>query len=107
MPKITYVAQDGRRHELDVTPGHNLMEAAVAAGIDGIVGQCGGQMMCATCHVHVDPARHADLPEMSATEDAMLDSAMSARDANSRLSCQLVVTPAFDGLVVTMPEAQV
>jgi ferredoxin, 2Fe-2S len=107
MPKITYVAQDGRRHELEVEPGHNLMEAAVGAGIDGIVGQCGGQMMCATCHVYVDPGWVADLPEMSATEDVMLDSAMAARQPNSRLSCQLVVTPAFEGLVVTMPAAQV
>ena len=107
MPKITYVAHDGTRHEMEVTEGHSLMEAAVGAGIDGIVAQCGGQMMCATCHVYVDPARLGDMPEMSPTEDAMLDSAVSPREANSRLSCQLVVTPAFDGLVITMPEEQV
>lgn len=106
MPRITYVAHDGTRTDVDVPLGHHLMEGAVAAGLSGIVGECGGSMMCATCHVHVDPARMADLPPISPTEDAMLDSTLCERTETSRLSCQLVATPALDGLVVTMPRAQ-
>lgn len=106
MVKVTFLAHDGTETVVDVPLGHSLMEAAKANNIDGIVGECGGSMMCATCHVHVDPERHPDLPEMSETEDAMLDSTICERSANSRLSCQLITTPAFEGLRVEMPEAQ-
>jgi 2Fe-2S ferredoxin len=106
MVKITYRAHDGTLTEVDAREGHSLMETAKANGIDGIVGECGGSMMCATCHVYVDPARVGDLPPMSETEDAMLDSTVCARRDTSRLSCQLVVTPAVEGLVVEMPEEQ-
>lgn len=106
MPKVTFVAFDGVRTELDVPKGHSLMEAAVQAGLDGIVAECGGSLMCATCHLYVDPERLDDLPEIGSTEDAMLDSTECERRFNSRLSCQLVATPAFEGLVVTMPERQ-
>ena len=106
MPRVIYRAHDGRETAVAVPLGHSLMEAARANGVDGIVGQCGGSMMCATCHVYADPARLGDLPAMSATEDAMLDSTVCERRANSRLSCQLKVTEAFDGLVVEMPAEQ-
>lgn len=106
MVKVTYRAYDGTETVVDVPLGHSLMEAARANNVGGIVGECGGSMMCATCHVYVDPKREDDLPEMSETEDAMLDSTICERRANSRLSCQLVTTPAFDGLKVDMPEAQ-
>jgi ferredoxin, 2Fe-2S len=106
MARITYVSHDGTRTEIEVRAGYHLMEAAVAAGLPGIVGECGGSMMCATCHVYVDPARMADLPPVSPTEDAMLDSTLCDRQANSRLSCQLVASDVMDGLVVTMPERQ-
>jgi len=106
LPKVTYVAHDETRTELHVPEGHSLMEVAVAAGLEGIVAECGGSMMCATCHVYADPDRLADLPEMSSTEDAMLDSTECERKSNSRLSCQLVATSEFEGLVVTMPERQ-
>jgi 2Fe-2S ferredoxin len=106
MPRITYMSVDGAAHVLDVPLGTSLMQAAVTAGIDGIVGECGGSCMCATCHVYVAEERLADLPPMSATEDAMLDSTASERQPNSRLGCQLVVGPAMEALVVHMPEAQ-
>jgi len=106
MPRIIYAAHDGTRTEVDVPAGHHLMEAAVAAGLTGIVGECGGSLMCATCHVYVDPARMGDLPEVSPTEDAMLDSTLCDRQDNSRLSCQLIASDAMHGLVVTMPERQ-
>jgi len=106
MPKVTYVGHEGTRTEVDVPEGHSLMETARSNGIEGIVGECGGSMMCATCHVYADPRRLDDLPRMSPTEEAMLDSAACERRANSRLSCQLVATPAMEGLVVEMPETQ-
>lgn len=54
MPKVTYVATDGKITALDVPAGTSVMKAAVLHGVDGIVGECGGNLMCATCHVYVD-----------------------------------------------------
>jgi 2Fe-2S ferredoxin len=98
----------GRQEALDVAVGTTVMHAAVAAGIDGIVGQCGGSAMCATCHVYVplDQVQAASLPDVSAVEDAMLDSTVSERRKESRLSCQLRATEAFEGLVVQLPDSQ-
>ena len=107
MPKITYVHTDGAREELEVAEGTSVMQAATAHGIDGIVAECGGNCMCATCHVYVEPSQLALLPAMSEEEDALLDGTASDREANSRLSCQLSVTPAMNGLVVNLPERQV
>jgi len=106
MPKVTFFDHQGAQTQLDVPLGQSLMEVAVRSGLAGIVGECGGSMMCATCHVYVDPDRTAVLPEMSPTEDAMLDSAACERRSTSRLSCQLVCTKDFEGLVVTTPESQ-
>lgn len=106
MPRVTFRAHDGQETVLDVPLGYNLMEAAVGANLSGIVGECGGAMMCATCHVQVDPDRLDDLPPMGPTEDAMLDSAICPRQSNSRLGCQLVADAGFEGLVVTMPARQ-
>lgn len=77
-------------------------------GLDGIVGECGGSAMCATCHVYVgqDQGQVKMFPPVSAVEDAMLDSTSSERRSESRLSCQLRVTEAFDGLVIRFPESQ-
>ena len=107
MPRVVYVHPNGDRDELEVTVGMSVMQGATAQGIDGILAECGGNAMCATCHVYVDPDRLDVLPPMSADEDALLDGAASERRPNSRLSCQLAVTPAFDGLVVNLPERQV
>ena len=107
MPKITYVHSTGTRTELDVPVGTSVMRGAILNGIDGIVAECGGEMMCATCHVYVDPAQLALCPAQSEDEKAMLEFTASERKANSRLSCQLVVTPELDGLVVYLPETQV
>ena len=107
MPKITYVRPDGGREELDVAEGTSVMQAATSQGIDGIVAECGGNCMCATCHVYVEPSQLALLPAMSEEEDALLDGTASDREPNSRLSCQIQVTQALDGLVVNLPERQV
>ena len=107
MPKITYVHPDGAREELEAAEGASVMQAATARGIKGIVAECGGNCMCATCHVYVEPSQLALLPAMSEAEDALLDGTASDREPNSRLSCQIQVTQALDGLVVNLPERQV
>ncbi len=107
MPKITYVHPDGAREELEVAEGTSVMQAATAQGIEGIVAECGGNCMCATCHVYVEPSQLALLPAVSEDEDALLDGTASDRQPNSRLSCQIEATAALDGLVVNLPERQV
>ncbi len=101
--KATWILTDGSERSLEVRHGDSLMSAATAAGIAGIIGECGGNMACATCHVFVthDWTDRAGPP--GAMEDAMLDATASERQAASRLSCQLVMTPALDGIRVTVP----
>ena len=79
MPKVTYVDPDGTQLEVEADAGTSVMMAAVDADIDGIVAECGGSLMCATCHVYVDDAFAGRLPEMSSDEDEMLDAAASER----------------------------
>lgn len=108
MPVITFIHADGAREQLDVPVGTTIMHASVAAGLEGIVGECGGSAMCATCHVYIDAGEQTErsLPPVSAVEDAMLDSAASERTSESRLGCQLSVTESFDGLEIRLPERQ-
>lgn len=107
MPKLTYIHPDGAREELEAAEGTSVMQAATSQGVDGIVAECGGNCMCATCHVYVEPSQLARLPAMSEEEDALLDGTASDRRPNSRLSCQILVTRALDGLVVNLPDRQV
>jgi ferredoxin, 2Fe-2S len=87
-------------------PGQNLMQAAVAANVKGIEGECGGMMTCGTCHVYVQEPYASRLPPRSADEDAMLGFTASPRRANSRLSCQIALTEALDGLTADLPASQ-
>lgn len=107
MPSVTYVTPDGARDDVEVAEGSSVMRGAVRHGIEGIVAECGGDAMCATCHVYVDEDQPHLPPEMSDEEDALLDGTASERRPNSRLSCQLPMTAALDGLVVHLPERQV
>ena len=107
MPNITYVHTDGSREVIDVPVGTSVMRGAILNSIDGIVAECGGEMMCATCHVYVEEPQLRLTPQQSDDEKAMLEFTASERRPNSRLSCQLVVTPEMDGLVVCLPETQV
>jgi 2Fe-2S ferredoxin len=86
--------------------GRSLMRAAQAAGVDGIAADCGGVLSCATCHVIVAPGWAARLPSPDADEAAMLEMTAAPREAGSRLSCQIVLTPAIDGLVARLPDTQ-
>ena len=106
MPRVTYIATDGKETTLDIAVGTSVMQAAALNGIDGIVAECGGSCMCATCHVYVQEDQMAKCPPLGADEDAMLEGTASERRPNSRLSCQLIMTEEMDGLVVNMPETQ-
>lgn len=106
MPTLVFEQPDGSRRALDVTEGTSVMKAAVAHGIDGIVAECGGSAMCATCHVYTDPADADRLPPVSDDEDEMLDCTVAPRRDGSRLSCQVVATGELDGLVVRLPQEQ-
>lgn len=105
MPKITYIEHNGTRHQVDVPVGTSVMRGAVDNSVPGIDADCGGACACATCHVYVDPAWVGKLTPKNGTEEDMLGFAAVTKD-NSRLSCQITVTEALDGLVVSMPEGQ-
>ncbi|MCU1684773.1 MAG: rhodocoxin [Amycolatopsis sp.] len=106
MPKLTFIQDDGVERTVDAALGGSVMQAAVDAGVNGIVAQCGGNVMCATCHVYADPGRLDDLGPMCSDEDEMLDCTASPREVSSRLSCQVTVTEDLDGLVLRVPEEQ-
>ena len=105
MPKITYIEHDGTTHEVDASVGTTVMNAALDNLVPGIDADCGGECSCATCHVMVDEAWMATVGGPSETEESMLD-LNPERQSNSRLSCQIEVTDALDGLVVQLPEFQ-
>ncbi|GAA3996626.1 2Fe-2S iron-sulfur cluster-binding protein [Streptomyces marokkonensis] len=106
MPKITYVSVDGNERTVDVSVGTSVMRAAVVNDVEGIVAQCGGNAQCATCHVYVDETTVDKLTDRLPVEDELLDFTTCARRPTSRLSCQLEVTEAMDGLIVHTPERQ-
>ncbi|AEI46887.1 2Fe-2S iron-sulfur cluster-binding protein [Runella slithyformis] len=106
MPNITYIEPNGTAKTFDLPMGATLMEGAVQNGVHGIVAECGGSCMCATCHIYVDEAFVDILPEMEEEEDEMLEGATAERQPNSRLGCQVRATQKLDGLIVRIPEIQ-
>jgi 2Fe-2S ferredoxin len=106
MPLIRFIQADGSAQEVQAPEGSNAMQAATGAGLAGIVGECGGSAMCATCHVYVDEAWVDRLPAALPNELEMLECTASERLATSRLSCQIKLTAALDGLVLRLPASQ-
>ena len=102
MPKMTFVERDGNRREVDAPLGLSVLEVAHRHGVD-IEGACEGSLACSTCHVIVDPAWFPKLAKPTEDEEDMLDLAFGLQPT-SRLGCQIVMTPALDGLVVRLPE---
>jgi 2Fe-2S ferredoxin len=107
VPTVNFVNPDGAREPVQGSVGTTIMQTAVARGVDGIVAECGGNLMCATCHVYVDKEWLDQLPETAVDEDEMLDETACPREPNSRLSCQLVLDDKLDGIVVALPECQI
>ena len=107
MPKLILYSVSGRIDELEVPEGVSVMHAATQAGVPGIVGDCGGSMACATCHILVDDAFLDRLIPASDAESAMLDFTAAPRQANSRLSCQVAMRNLLDGLRAQIADPQV
>jgi len=107
MAKVTYISSTGESQSVDVESGESVMRGAMENGIDGIVAECGGGLACATCHCYVDDA-WADKVGTPTSQDErdMLEMTASEIKSTSRLSCQIEITDALDGLVVHLPEAQ-
>ena len=100
-------APDGTVHRIEAQEGESLMQAALRNGVEGIVAECGGECACATCHVYVDARFAALLPPPDATESDLLGFVAAERTPTSRLSCQIALSPALDGIEVTIPDTQV
>ncbi len=107
MPAISMIHPDGRPERIDARAGESAMMAATRHGIAGIVAECGGNAMCATCHVYVDESWLGRLPAIGDEEDALLDGAAAERLSNSRLSCQIKIAPELDGLILRLPDRQI
>ena len=105
MPKVTYRPASGDPITVDAFADMTLMEVALCNDVPGIVGLCGGICSCATCHVYVDEEWAARLPAPSREEQDMVEG-LDKRRAGSRLGCQVMVTDALDGLVVTVAAAE-
>jgi len=106
MTSITFIHPDGRSERIEADGAESAMLAATSHGVDGILAECGGNAMCATCHVYVDGSWVGRLPPMTGEEDALLDGTAAERLPNSRLSCQIKLAPELDGLVLRLPERQ-
>jgi len=103
--QVTYIEDNGTGHTIDVRESRSLMDAATKHHIPGIDGDCGGACACATCHVYVAPEWLERLTPMKELERQMLRFASMPKE-NSRLSCQIIASPALNGLTVTMPKSQ-
>ncbi len=106
MPKLVYVDSDGVETMVDATVGESVMVSAVNNGVAGIIGECGGNMSCATCHVWVRDEFRDQVGPAEDLEDDLLDLGVSERRPGSRLSCQIEVQESLDGLTVDMPPEQ-
>ena len=106
MTRITFIDRRNQMRSIDADNNSSVMRAAISHGVKGIAAECGGNAICATCHVYVDEAWLKKLGPVSEDEDTLLDSTASARLPNSRFSCQIRITPALDGLTLRLPERQ-
>ena len=105
MAKITFEEPDGKLHTVDMAGGQSVMEGAVKAMVAGIDADCGGACSCATCMVYVAPEWEGKLPAKQSDEKQMLEFCPHVQE-NSRLTCQIPVTDALDGLTVKIPPSQ-
>jgi len=107
MPTVVFITPEGDERRVEVTVGTTIRDAAMESGVPGIVGDCGGFCNCGTCHGYVDAAWLPRLPPISDSEAAMLEGVASPPQNNSRLCCQLLMTEAMDGILVTLPPRQI
>ena len=103
MTRISFIQPDGRQQTAQATPGQSVMQAAIGAMVPGIIADCGGACSCATCHGYVEESWVARVPPASPEEVEMIDAGCLHALPNSRLTCQIKVTPDLDGLVIHIP----
>lgn len=101
MPSIIVVNRAGEDQTVEATNGLTIMEIIRDNGFDELLALCGGCCSCATCHVHVDADFLAATGKMTEDEDDLLDSS-DHRNELSRLSCQITMSDALDGMRVTI-----
>ena len=104
--KVTFVQMDGVERHIDAEPGQSLMTIARDNMVAGILGDCGGCCSCATCHVYVDPEWQARVGVADEVETSTLDMVSDAHRGNSRLCCQIILTPELDGLRVAVAPSE-
>src|SRR5690606_4333363 len=105
--KIIFIDAQASSTQVEAASGESVMLAALGAHVKGILGECGGSLACATCHVYVDEAWLDKLPSVSDLENEMLDATVCERRPNRRLCCQIEMSNALDGLTVRWPAAQI
>ncbi len=106
MPIVTYILPTGIIRQVSVPSGTSVMQAALNNRVEGILAECGGNCMCATCHVYVDSDFLDRIPPATNNEKSMLSIAAEGPQPNSRLSCQIRITNELDRLVVRIPAKQ-
>ena len=106
MPRIKVINHDGTEHWIEGAIGSSVMSAVTAQHIPGMIGECGGNLSCATCHAYINEQWLSVLPPPSEQEALMIECALDVRP-NSRLTCQISINTSLDGIVIRLPEAQV
>jgi len=106
MPFVNYFSSSGVSRKIDVPAGMSILQAALNNRVDGILGECGGNCMCATCHVYVDSKFLDRIPAAKENEKFMLSIAVEGPQPNSRLGCQIKMTAELDGLILRLPARQ-
>jgi ferredoxin, 2Fe-2S len=106
MTKIVYIEHNGTEHVVEAEDGKSIMQTALDHSVPGIIGDCGGCCTCATCHGYVDPSALQKAGVKSEAEEMLLEGALEVQP-NSRLTCQITVGPALEGLVVRLPKSQI
>jgi 2Fe-2S ferredoxin len=101
MPQLNIVSQTGESKSVEAKEGLTVMEVIRDNGFDELLALCGGCCSCATCHVYIEEGYADKLPAMSEDENDLLDTS-GHRNGTSRLSCQLPITSAFDGITITI-----
>jgi len=105
MVRITFVQPDGARQEIEAEVGESLMANAKARGVDGIIAECGGSLVCGTCHVYLDDTGFALAGPPQNFEIDLLDNVREPR-LTSRLSCQILVSTEMDGMIINVPASR-
>lgn len=105
MPTIIMIEHNGSRYPVQARTGESVMQAVVNQMVPGLLADCGGTGSCGTCHSYVAAPWQALLPAPDANEQLMLEGVLEPR-ANSRLTCQILVTDALEGLQLELPASQ-